>query len=510
MLKRIILLAFPVLLSNLLQSSITVIDTIMVGRLGPKEIAAVGLANTLRLLLLIFALSVAGGAISLIAQAKGSRDKKRMSLITKQSIISGFMLSVIVAAIGLLIAFPTLGFMDSSGDLLTVLTATDFLTIILYGTPFLILNIVMNRLMQGAGDTVTPLILTSLLAIFNIGLNYVLIFGWYIIPAYGVNGAAYGTVLSRFLIVLITLYLFYSGKNVVKILRGRWKVHWPMIKDILNIGVPSGIQGFFRHAGNVFIMKIITATSSGTLGAAAMAIGFQVESLVIQPTLGVNVAATSIIGQKLGRWQISSAFRYGNIMILLGIVIATLFAVPMYVFAKPIILFFDPSANETILETGISYFQVNALIMPLYVLGIIITGSLRGAGDTRPAMYSSVLNRNLITIFLAWYLAFPLGMDFRGVWYGVALGKILDALYMSVVWYRKKWIFVALKQTEIYRKHLIHMQKDHLSKFLTEIRSKQMAIPATLEKVNNQGVDYSSPSSTVSVIFENGHYRIVP
>ena len=100
LLKYIWRLSIPVLLTNLLLTSVTVIDTYMVGRLGPLAIAAVGMGNTLRLMLLIAVLSVSGGAMSLIAQAKGARDETRMSLVTRQGIVSGLLLSIFLAALG--------------------------------------------------------------------------------------------------------------------------------------------------------------------------------------------------------------------------------------------------------------------------------------------------------------------------------------------------------------------------------------------------------------------------
>ena len=156
LLKYIWRLSIPVLLTNLLQTSVTVIDTYMVGRLGPLAIAAVGMGNTLRLMLLIAVLSVSGGAMSLIAQAKGARDETRMSLVTRQGIVSGLLLSVFLAVLGFAVAPWLLSAMENGGQEGVIELSYQYLTIIFIGTPFLTLNIIMDRLMQGAGDTFTP------------------------------------------------------------------------------------------------------------------------------------------------------------------------------------------------------------------------------------------------------------------------------------------------------------------------------------------------------------------
>jgi len=314
LLKKISKLAIPVMLSNLLQTVIAAIDMIMVGQLGPIQIAAVGLANTLRLFILITLLSVAGGAISMIAQAKGSRDKQQMSLVTRQSIVSGLLMSLILGIVGYILSEPLLNVMNQGGEQEAVVIGTEYLHVLFLGTPFLVLNIIVNKLMQGAGDTFTPLLLTITLVLLNVIFNYLFIFGWWFIPAFGVVGAALGTILARVILVGFSLWLFHSGKNIIHILSGTWRPNWQVIKDILSIGVPSGIQGIFRHASSLFIIGIVTATSLGTYGAAVLGIGLQVEQLIAQPIVGLNVAATALIGQDMGKWQVEAAYQKGNLM----------------------------------------------------------------------------------------------------------------------------------------------------------------------------------------------------
>lgn len=489
-LKKIGKLAIPVMLSNLLQTVIAAVDMIMVGQLGPIEIAAVGLSNTLRLFILITLLSVAGGAISMIAQAKGSRDKQRMSLVTRQSIVSGIMLSLILGVAGYILSEPLLNLMNQGGEQEAVTIGTAYLKVLFLGTPFLVLNIIVNKLMQGAGDTFTPLILTIFLVLLNIIFNYIFIFGWWFIPAYGVVGAALGTILARVILVGFGIWLFHSGKNVIQILAGTWRPNWQVIKDILAIGVPSGIQGIFRNASSIFVIGIVTATSLGTYGAAVLGIGLQVEQLIAQPIVGLNVAATAIIGQEMGKWQVESAFQKGNLLTLLGIIAMGIFIIPAYYFAPEIIAIFDPSGHPKILEGSLSYFKITLLSLVLSAFGILLTGILRGAGDTKPAMYSAIFNRNVVQLGFAWFLAFPMGLGYVGAFLGIVLGRFLDAILMSYFWLKRKWIKVALEKTDIYRMHLHHLPPDNLASFLEEVRTPLMARRGTLEIVQTDKVIY--------------------
>lgn len=500
-LKSVWRLAFPVILTNLLQASMTVIDTIMIGRLGPEALAAVGMGNMIRLLVLISILSISGGAMSLMAQAWGGRDPQRMSFVTRQSLISGLLLSFVIAIIGLLVARPLLHFMSSGDDANIVELGRQYLYVIFLASPFIMANFTVNRLMQGAGDTKTPFYLSILMLLLNVGFNYILIFGYYAIPAYGIAGAAYGTMLSRIIIVAIGIVILYSGKNIVKILAGSWRPDRVLIKDILSIGVPSGVQGVFRHGSNIVIMSLVTATSLGSLGAGALAICTQVESLVAYMAVGLNVAATAFVGKELGRWQPKEAYNKGSVLIYIGVFMVAILIIPIIIFAKEIVIIFDPSATAKIIEGSLSYLNTNTYFLPISAFAILITGALRGAGDTKPAMISSIIGRNITSIVLGYIFAFPMGMDYLGVWYGIIIGRFVDAIYLWVVWRSRKWELFALKKSEVFRKHLKHLSKQKLDSFLDGYRTPQMAIPFTVEIVTDESVTYqrSGDSVTISV-----------
>lgn len=498
-LKSVWLLAFPVILTNLMQASMTVIDTIMIGRLGPEALAAVGMGNMIRLLVLISILSVSGGAMSLMAQARGGRDPHRMSFVTRQSLVSGLLLSVVITLVGLLVTKPLLQFMSDGDSAEIVRLGSEYLYVIFLATPMITINFTINRLMQGAGDTKTPFYLSALMLLFNIGFNYIFIFGYGFIPAYGILGAAYGTFLSRLILAVIGIIILYSGKNIVKILEGSWRPDRPLIKDILSIGVPSGIQGVFRHGSNIIIMSLVTASTLGALGAAALSICTQVESIVGYMAVGLNVAGTAIVGKELGRWQPESAYSKGTILIYLGIIMMSILIIPILIFDREIILLFDPSASADIIKGSLSYIHTNTYFLPVSAFGILITGTLRGAGDTKPAMISSIVGRNITSLVLGYIFAFPMGMDYIGIWYGIIIGRFVDAIYLWLVWRSRKWQLFALKKTEVYRKHLKHFSEEKLELYLRKYRSPQMAISSTIEVVNEDNITYQRPDNQVVV-----------
>ena len=507
-LRQVWRLALPVILTNFMQSLVNVVDVFMVGRLGPIEIAAVGIGGVIRMVVLVMVLSVSAGAMSLVAQAKGARDPARMSFVTRQAISSGLLLSVLLTILGLLVARPLLVLANSGGDPRAVELGASYLYVFFLGTPFLILNIVLNRLMQGAGDTVTPLLLTVSVNLLNILFNYIFMFGVGPVPAYGIVGASLGTVISRGIGLAAGMWVIYSGRNVIKILAGSYRPDWQTFADIFSIGVPSGIQGIFRNGSRLLIYGMVTSTEVATYGAAALTIGFQVESLAFMPVLGINVAATTLVGQALGRWQTAEARRHGDIAIVLGVVVMTILAAPIVIFAPTILRWFDPSAHPMVMQAGTAYMRINTVVLPATAVSMVANGALRGAGDSVPGMVTTMFTGLVVSLSLAWLFAFPLGYGSTGIWVALACASILNGVIMWIRWRGRAWPAVALHKSEIYRRHLRHLSDAECENYLNQVRAPLMAQSGVREQVGPDRVIYNLPDRSVAVHFAAGSYTL--
>jgi Na+-driven multidrug efflux pump len=157
------------------------------------------MANSVRFLVIVAIFSATAGAMTLAAQSFGSRDLSKLSFVARQSLSLTVLLALGLSVVGWLIAEPALGFLNSDGDPKAVELGAAYLRILFLGTVFLTFSMVVSSLMQGAGDTITPLYINAATNILNIVFNYLLMFGPGPFPAYGVAGAAMGTVLARFM-----------------------------------------------------------------------------------------------------------------------------------------------------------------------------------------------------------------------------------------------------------------------------------------------------------------------
>lgn len=487
---------------------INVADVFMAGRLGSVEIAAVGMSNTIRILVHVFMFSVVTGSMTLVAQAKGARDPQKLSDVTRQSLSLGLLIAAILSISGYFLAEPLLTFLNSGGDPNAVSLGKGYLQILFLGTVFLVGNFVMNSLMQGAGDTLTPLYITAFINLLNILFNYVFMFGPGPFPAYGVSGAAMGTVLTRVIGVIISLIIFYSGRNVIKLLPGTYMPNWKLYKDILTIGLPAGFQSVLHHSNQLFIMRIVTATAASTFGAAALSIGIQVISLSFMPGYAIHIAAVSLVGQSLGSWQTDEARQRGNAAIVLGVMVMTAITIPLFIFAKQLVLLFDPSAHPVVLSAGTAYLRINAIAQPFIAIGMISDGALRGAGDSKPALFATIIGGWFFAIPLAYYFGIIRNFGVVGIWWALVLGSVASTAYIFYRWSNRKWLKVALKQTEVYRNHLKYLPAGAQNTFLKEVRSPLMALKNTTENVDESGVSYTTPNGRVQIAFNQQHYQI--
>ena len=234
----------------------------------------------------------------------------------------------------------------------------------------------------------------------------------------------------------------------------------------------------------------------------------QIEQVIAQPIVGMNVAATSLIGQDLGKWQTHQAYEKGIIFTIMGCLAMFLFVLPAYFFAPQIIGLFDPSSHPLILEGGLSYFRYTLIALVFSAVAIILTGTLRGAGDTKPAMYSAIINRNIVQLGVGYVLAFPFGMGYTGAWIGIIAGRVLDSIVLSYIWWKQNWLQVALKKTTIFRTHLQYLSSDNLQRYLEEVRRPMMKVSGTLEKVGPKKVIYKQGAFNQVVRFEKGGFRL--
>jgi hypothetical protein len=187
----------------------------------------------------------------------------------------------------------------------------------------------------------------------------------------------------------------------------------------------------------------------------------------------------------------------------------TVLAIPIIIFAPFIITLFDPSAHPILLDAGVSYLRISTVALPLASIAIVANGNLRGAGDSVPGLISTIFTRGIATVSSAYVLALVLGWGSDGVWYGIAIGVVLDSVYMGWRWRGSAWLKVALEKAAIYRQHLSKLPETVIERYLREIRTPLMSQTGAFEDVTPDGVIYHLEKRELEIQFSTQSYKVL-
>ncbi|HID01317.1 MAG TPA: MATE family efflux transporter, partial [Piscirickettsiaceae bacterium] len=299
-------------------------------------------------------------------------------------------------------------------------------------------------------DTRTPMKLSILTNVLNVLLNYLLIFGKFGFPRLEVKGAALASGLSIAVAFIVGLFLFLSDKLVLK-LRPSFRFDIDMIRRILRIGIPATIERIIFSIYNFIYISIVTRF--GTVALAAHQVGLRVESIAYMPAFGFNIATSALVGQSLGEGNPEKAERvvYESLKMVtafMGVMAVVLIVFPEYL-VMPFITKSDPNYWQVIHLATIYLIIVGISEIPLGWM-FVLSGALRGAGDTKSPMYVTTVSKLLFRILPAYLFGFgftigPFHFEGLGViaaWIAMSLETFTTAGLFWWVFKRGKWKYV--------------------------------------------------------------------
>ncbi len=507
--KEVVKISIPLVISGILQVLVSVVDVYMSGHLGTLEQAAVSLVEIIRLIGIFVAFSAASGVSALVSQAYGTGNKKDLSRIVEQALGLTIIFAGIISVLGYFLVGYLIAFMNNQGDPLVVSYGTMFMKFYFIGFVLLMLNFIINASLQATGDTVTTMYLAILSVISNIGFSILLTYGYGPFPALGLTGIILGTMAAWFITGLTGLILLFSGKKNITIRSIIRKPDFKLYKVILNIGIPTSLTGIARNGARIFLFRIVNATPMSSYASAALGIGFVIESLITMIPNAMGIASGSLFGQALGRWQIKRSKTIGNVAIIMTLVLLSLLAIIILIFAPQIISLFNADANEFVISAGSSFLRINAFVLPLFGLSSLLTAMLRNAGDTRPAFRAAMFARWLLMLPFAYITAiyFKLGINY--IWWAIVLDKVFTAAYMTMRWFSNKWQDVSLKRSLIYNDILKNLDDAKVMDFLDNTKRPIMELEDATEEIIDNEIHYSILEDKIIFRVEDDSIRLL-
>lgn len=433
-------LAAPIVASNLLTWAAGFANVYMMSRLGAEAVAGLGMASQVVMMVVILVFGVTTGTMALVARARGAGDAAAASHVLRQSLMLAVVQSAAIGAAGaalapwLMAALGAHGAVEQAGTL--------YLRILLLGVAATAMDFTLASTLRGAGDSMTPLRINAAVVALNIAGNAVLIFGMGPVPALGIAGAAASTIGARAVGAGWTWLRLRGGRSGFQWVPGPWAPDWRTMRRVLDIAVPSAVEVFVRSGSSVALMGVVARTGPGTAAVAAHTIGLQMEMFSRVPSLGIGTAATSLVGQRMGAGDPRAAERAGWLATAMGVALLGVLGLATLVLAGPLSRMFsdDPATARLTAD----YLRTLSLAQPLYGLGMVVAGALRGGGDTRYPMWAAAVGGWLFLIPAAWLLGVHLGLGPRAVWLVQALNYALFAVLLTWRFRAGRWKTIQL------------------------------------------------------------------
>lgn len=424
------MLAWPAIAEMFLATLVQFVDTAMVGSLGEVAIAAVGVSNSPMWLLngLFAALGV--GSTALVARYVGGKEIEKANKVAQQSLLMGVTLAFILTVLALMFAqvVPTL--MGAEPDVIPA--ATSYMKIISLTFVLAFSSFILTGVLRGAGDTKTPMRVNALANIVNVVGNFLLIFPtrelvlnlprWgetaLTIPGagMGIEGAALATALSRGLAGIIVLFILFTGKQGVRI-HFSLKPDIDVIRRVIKIGLPASGERLIMSGGQMIFSVIVLGL--GTAQYAAHHLAIVAESVSYMPGFGFSMAATTLVGQGLGAGRPELAERSGYTTWRLGAMVMCGMGLVFLTFPEYLIMIFN--RDPEIVRYGAMCLRMVAIAQLPFSSTMVMTGALRGAGDTVPPLIIAIIGMWGVRLTLAWLLVTQLNMGLLGAWTAMAV-----------------------------------------------------------------------------------------
>lgn len=431
--KKTFLLAYPVSLAYLSHIMTGLIDNIMVGQIGADKLAASSLANTVMVMPMVFGLGMSFGLTPLVANAHGQNNMSKINIFQQSGLLVNTGIGILIF---LVMFYSSWIFQYLDQDTLIVELAIPYLKVIaLSMIPFMVFQNY-KQFADGVSITKTAMYISIVGNVFNIILNYILIFGKLGFPAYGLMGAGYATLISRVLMALgMMMAVFYMRdfKDFKIKIASRSGFGLTNIRDILNIGGPSGMQMVFE--AGAFSISAIMVGWIGYRELASHQIAISIASATYVMAAGIGAASTIRVGNQLGAMKYEMVRNVGKIGIEMSAVFMAFAGLTFILLSSWLpTLYVD---EIPVIEMATSLIIISAAFQIFDGIQVAAMGALRGLSDVKWPTLIAVFAYWGLGLPCSYILAFVFDLGVQGVWYGFIIGLGSAAALLTFRFLRK-------------------------------------------------------------------------
>jgi len=445
--KDVISLTLPILLEQTFLMSLGVVNTIMASRIGEEAVSAIGMVDSIHFIFIAFFSALAVGGTVVVAQLTGQGKTNQANNAAKQALFSGLVLSILITVILCFLEVPLLKGIYSTAEPAVMSNAQLYFRITVLTYPLICLSTIANGVLRGAGDTRTPMKINIAINVVNLILSYTLIYGLDFgvraqdiglhIQGMGVKGAAIAISIARGLGAVAVMFVMIRGTKQMRVGNPfRFKFNLPLQKSIFGIGVPASVESLMFNGGKLITQVFIVGM--GTVTIASNYIAGSMNSLLLIPGNALCIAATTMVGQAMGRRDTEEAASLMKYTLWLAVITQTILGVVTYPITPAMAGLY--SQEPEIIKLASLLFRMSLIVSPIaWSWSFLLPSGLKGAGDVKFTMLTSVIGMWTFRIVLGYLFAIPMKLGVVGIWMGMYVDWVVRGILFGWRLKSGKW-----------------------------------------------------------------------
>ncbi len=436
--ENLILFSVPLLVGNLAQQLYSTVDSIVVGNyVGDNALAAIGASGPVINLLLVLFMGVSVGASVMASQFFGARDFERLSWTVGTTITATFVTTVIVMTAGPLLTPWMLSVLDTPAEIYDM--ACEYMLILFVGFLGSAYYNVISGVLRGLGDSIMPLVFLLVACGLNIGLDVLFVAGL----NWGVAGAAWATIISQMISGALCVIRLIKMKGIVDL---KLRMLWPkrkLLSQLIRLGLPSGLtQAIFSFA--MIIVQALT-NSYGKDVLAANTVVMRVDGFAMMPNFTFGTAMTTFVGQNMGAGKLDRAEKGTRDGLKMGLGVSVVLVALILIFGRTLMGLF--TSTPAIIDIGMRMLRILSVGYIAMAVTQILSGTMRGAGDTMTPMWISVVTTVIVRVPIAYgleYITRPAGGAMGSgtpdpLFISLLLSWVIGAVLTTIFFIKGKW-----------------------------------------------------------------------
>jgi len=442
-------LGMPIFAEQLFVATLGMVNTMMAGHISKEAVSAIGMIDSFNYILIAFFSALAVGGTVVVAQYIGQENPKMANSAMKQALYAGMIVAFLITFAIFLFQKQLIVVLYGAADKIVIDYASLYFKITMVTYPFIALDLMANGVLRGSGDSKTPMKITMFMNVLNVILGYIFIYGVNINMSYahihihsmGVRGAAIAIAIARTVGGLLAFGVLLRGTRILKLTKVfRYKVDMDIIRPVFGVGIPASVESLIFNGGKLITQVFIVGM--GTVSIASNTIGNSIATMINIPGNSIGIVATALIGRYMGRGDSEEADRCLSYLYKTSTALLIIIGIISIPTARIWVSLYTTNAATVNLTTTL--LRINALCIPLWSTSFVLPAGLKGAGDAKYTMFTTMIGMWVFRIVAGYILGISFGLGLIGVWLGMYIDWFVRGILYYIRFKKGKWKSIVL------------------------------------------------------------------